>query len=384
VTVPGAVAGWGALLRRFGRCGLDACLADAIDAAENGAAVGARAAALWSADEPCPPGVGPPAPRAGEVVTLPELAGSLRLIADDGPGAVYAGPVAEAIASATWLTEEDLGSYEPRWTAPLRGGYRRHEVIEMPPPTQGVVALEALALLEACEPLEDGAPALPDMIRCVELALEDGARHVRDGAAVDHLLDPAFLRARGAEEASPVPAIDAGTVHLCVIDSDRLAVSFIQSLFGSFGSGVVAPGTGIVLQNRGACFAVGGAVRPGERPFHTIIPALLTGPDGLVGAFGVVGGHLQPQAHVQLVSAIVDRGLDPQAALDEPRFRVEESRVLLEDGLWPVAGELRELGYEPVCSTDWMWFGSGQVVLAKDGALLGGSDPRMDGYAAGF
>jgi gamma-glutamyltranspeptidase/glutathione hydrolase len=178
--------------------------------------------------------------------------------------------------------------------------------------------------------------------------------------------------------------VTAGTSHLCVIDADRMAVSLIGSLFGAFGSGVGAPGTGIVLQNRGAGFAVEGAVRPGRRPYHTIIPAMMTSTAGVTAAFGVIGGHLQAQAHVQVVSALLDEGLDPQAALDRSRFRIEGPAVLLEEGLWPAAEEVRAAGFEPVRSRDWAKFGSGQVTLIKDDVLFGGADPRRDGYAAGF
>lgn len=376
-TVPGAVAGWAALAERFGTLGLDVCLADAIDAAEHGVPVSARSAALWSAEDPCPPEVGPTDPHPGEIVAMPELAQTLRGIAKHGPAAIYEGSVARAIAAATWLAEQDLSEYEARWVTPLRAAYRGYEVIELPPPTQGVVALEGLRLLEALE------PTLPNLVHCVGLALDDGAREVRDGADVAHLLDPEFLRVRRTQTAASVASIDAGTSHVCAIDEQRMTVSLIQSLFRSFGSGVVAEGTGVVLQNRGACFAIEGSVRPGKRPYHTLIPGLLVYPDGAVGAFGVVGGHLQAQAHVQLVSSLVDTGLDPQAALDGSRFRVDGPRVLLEEGLWSAASTLRQAGHEPVCSDDWMSFGCGQLVVSRGEYVLGASDPRMDGYAAG-
>jgi gamma-glutamyltranspeptidase / glutathione hydrolase len=378
VTVPGAVAGWAALAERFGRLGLDACLSDAIDAAEQGVPVCQRVGALWVAEQPCPEGVGPAEPRVGQRVRMPALAGTLRAIAETGPGAIYSGPIARAIASATWLTESDLADYRPRWVSPLRAPYRRHEVIELPPPTQGVVALEALRLLEM------GEVTLSHMIHCVALALDDGAAHVRDGAHVGRLLEQDFLESRLGQVARPVSAIDAGTSHLCVVDGDRQAISFIGSLFGSFGSGVVAPRTGIALQNRGACFAVEGRVRPGQRPYHTIIPGMIADTDGTHTAFGVVGGHLQAQAHVQLVSALLDEGLDAQAALDRSRFRIDGEVVLLEEGLWPAADTVRTAGYEPTLSRDWMRFGCGQVIQIEGEVLLGGADPRMDGYAAGL
>jgi gamma-glutamyltranspeptidase/glutathione hydrolase len=175
-----------------------------------------------------------------------------------------------------------------------------------------------------------------------------------------------------------------GTIYLCAVDGDGMAVSFIQSLFDGFGSRVVAPGTGIVLQNRGACFAVSGAVEPGRRPYHTIIPGMLLRNGRLLGPFGVMGGFLQAQAHLQLVSALVDDGLDPQAALDRPRFRVDGPTVRLEEGLWDRAGQLEGLGLEVVQSRQPSEFGGGQAILVRGDVLVGGSDARKDGYAAGF
>jgi gamma-glutamyltranspeptidase/glutathione hydrolase len=314
----------------------------------------------------------------GELLRQPELAETLRAIAKLGPPAFYEGPVARAIAAATWLEEEDLAGFEPRWVEPLRIGYRGHEVVELPPPTQGVAALEALGLLER------SSPSLSSQVRCVELALEDALARVRDGADVSELIDPVYLEERRRAHAAPVSEPPAGTVYLCAVDGDRMAVSFIQSLFAAFGSHVVAPGTGVVLQNRGACFAVSGAVEPGRRPYHTIIPGLLLRGGDLLGPFGVMGGFIQAQAHVQLVSALVDDGLDPQAALDRPRFRVEGEVIHLEEGLWERAAELSQLGREVVLDTDTFGFGGGQAILVQGAALVGGSDHRKDGYAAGF
>jgi gamma-glutamyltranspeptidase/glutathione hydrolase len=376
VTVPGAVAGWAELAGRHGRLGLDACLAAAIDAAERGFAVAARTAARWQqAGAPAELG---PVPRVGDVVRLPELGATLRRIAETGPDGFYRGPVAAAIASASWLAEDDLAAFEPRWVEPLRLVYRDTEVVELPPPTQGVVALEALGLLER------SSPSLASRIRCARLALEDGLARVRDGADVSELIDPGYLDRRRSGEEVPVTEPAAGTVYLCAVDEDRTAVSFIQSLFEGFGSRVVARGTGVVLQNRGACFAVSGAVEPGRRPYHTIIPAMLLRDGALLGPFGVMGGFIQAQAHMQLVSAIVDDGLDPQAALDRPRFRVDGDLVRLEEGLWERDADLERLGYRTVRETDTFGFGGGQAILVQGDALVGGSDPRKDGYAAGL
>jgi gamma-glutamyltranspeptidase/glutathione hydrolase len=376
VTVPGAVAGWAALNERYGRLGLDVCLADAIDAAERGFPIAPRTAEAW-AHLGSPPGLVPP-PRVGEIVRFPELGATLLRIADDGPGSFYSGRIAEAIVSASWLEEDDLAAFRPRWVEPLRISYRGTEVVELPPPTQGVVALEALGLLER------SSPSLASRVRCARLALEDGLARVRDGADVSELIEPAYLARRRQGEEAAVAEPAGGTVYLCAVDGERMAVSFIQSLFAGFGSQVIAPGTGVVLQNRGTCFAVGGVVEPGRRPYHTIIPGLLLRDGGLLGPFGVMGGFIQAQAHMQLVSGLVDEHLDPQAALDRPRFRIDGELVRLEEGLWERDVELARLGYETVRDADTYGFGGGQAILVQGDALVGGSDPRKDGYAAGF
>jgi len=376
ITVPGAVAGWAAFAERFGRLGLDACLADAIDAAERGVAASPYTARYWE-DAGGPRELGSP-PQVGQVFSLPELGRTLRRIAAEGPEAFYRGDIGRAITSVSWLEENDLAAYAPRWVEPLRLEYRGTTVCELPPPGQGVAALEGLGLLAL------GEPTLAAQVECVRLALEDAFAHVRDGADVSGLLSPGRLAARRRDAAAPLTEPPAGTVYLCAVDGDGMAVSFIQSLYNSFGSGAVAPGTGVVLHNRGACFAVNGRVEPGRRPYHTIIPGMLLRDSGLLGPFGVMGGFIQAQAHVQLVSSLVDGGLDPQAALDRPRFRVDGRSVRLEEGLWDRTAEIEALGLQAVCSDDTGEFGGGQAILVEGDVLIGGSDARKDGYAAGF
>ena len=163
-----------------------------------------------------------------------------------------------------------------------------------------------------------------------------------------------------------------------------MAVSLIQSLFDHFGSGVMAPGTGVTLNNRGAGFAVAGEVTPGRRPYHTLIPGMLLRDGELLGPFGIMGGFIQAQAHIQFVSSVVDDGLDPQAALDRPRFRIEGDRVQLEPGLWEESETVRSLGLEPVREREITPFGGGQAIFVERGGLIGGSDGRQDGFAAGY
>jgi gamma-glutamyltranspeptidase/glutathione hydrolase len=378
VVVPGVVGSWSALLERFGRLGLDRVLTPAIDAAEGGVAAGAHCAAAWQGSRVAPAALGRP-PRVGEVFRLPELGGTLRRVAEEGPRGFYEGPVADALARASWLAPEDLAAFAARWVTPMRGTYGGLEVLEMPPPTQGVAALEGLGLLAL---MPDRG--LVSKVRSVALALEDARRVVRDEARVDHLLAPEALAGRAEASPTLLKELAGGTVYVAVVDGEGMAVSLIQSLYEDFGSGVVAEGTGVVLNNRAACFAVEGEVQPGRRPYHTTIPGMLLADGRLRGPFGVVGGFLQAQAHVQLVSSLVDDGLDPQAALDRPRFRVEDGAVHLEGGQWPDAASLRAAGYPVVLEADRVDFGGGQLIWLEDGRLLGGSDPRKDGCALGW
>lgn len=385
VTVPGAVRAWADLAERFGRLGLDAALAVAIDLAESGLVCTARVADLW-ARNPFAPW---PAPDAGRTYRLPDLGATLRRIAAEGPQALYAGPVAEAIAAATWLEESDLAAHAGEWVEPLRHHYRGVDVCELPPNGQGAAALLALALY-------DGLPAgLHSRIEAMKLAFADAHRYIADEPLPPFLLDPAHVASRRSlvrpgRALEPEPSVPprGGTTYLCAVDGEGMAVSLIQSLYMGFGSGVVAPGTGVVLQNRGACFVEEDGhpnrLAPARRPFHTIIPGMLLEGDTLLGPFGVMGGPMQPQGHFQVVSRLVDHGDDPQAALDAPRFRVVEGRTVeLEPGLWEHEAELRSLGHHVVRADVQHGFGVGQAILRFGDGWLGGSDGRGDGFAAG-
>jgi gamma-glutamyltranspeptidase/glutathione hydrolase len=275
------------------------------------------------------------------------------------------------------LEPEDLVGYAPRWVEPLRASYHGVEVLELPPPTQGVAALEALALLERL-----GEPTPAARATAVRLALEDALATVRDGADVAHLLVDEHLARRAATAPAAVREPAGGTVYLCVVDEDRMAVSFIQSLFGGFGSRVVAPGTGIVLNSRAAGFAVQGEVVPGTRPYHTLIPGMLLRDGALLGPFGIMGAFMQAQAHLQFVSALVDDGLDPQAALDRPRFRVDGDVLSLEPGL--EHDDFAATGMDVRTEADHLPFGGGKAILVAGDALVGGSDRRKDGIALGL
>jgi len=376
VDVPGAVGGWGELSRRFGRVGLERCLAPAIEFARYGVTAGFNSALVWRTSPRAPVAFGPPA-GFGARYRLIELGDTLAGIAGEGPRWFYTGPPAEAIADATWLTREDLAEYAPRWVEPLVARYRGVEVAELPPPTQGVAVLEALAILG------DEDRGLSEVVRAVALALEDALATVRDGADVGGLLAPEYVRARREQLPGRVSEPAGGTVCVCAVDRDGMAVSLLQSLYESFGSGVVAGTTGVVLNNRAAGFAVQGTVVGGTRPYHTLIPGMLTRGRELVGPFGLMGGFIQAQSHVQFLCALLPDG-DPQVALDLGRFRIDGSAIRLEPPLWDRADELSGLGLAVVKATERMAFGGGQAIIVRDGALFGGSDARKDGCALGI
>ena len=385
VTVPGAVQLWADLAERFGRFGLDAAVGPAADVARGGTVCTARIADKWAGARAQPW----PAPAAGERYQLPELARTLQRIAEEGPDALYRGDVAAAIAAATWLAEEDLHDHRSEWVEPLRRLYRGVEVCELPPNGQGAAALLALALYDGLE------PGLHSQIEAMKLALADTRAAVYDGPLPADFFADERLAARRAL-VRPDAAIDdrldlprGGTTYLCAVDGDGQAVSLIQSVYEGFGSGVVAPGTGVVLQNRAAGFSRRpghpNELAPAKRPFHTIIPGMLLEGGALLGPFGVMGGPMQPQGHFQVVRGLVDDALDPQGALDAPRWRVNDGRVVeLEPGLAERVVELGAKGHDARIGASPHGFGVGQVILRLGDALIGGSDGRGDGYAGGI
>jgi gamma-glutamyltranspeptidase/glutathione hydrolase len=428
VTVPGAIAGWADLLARHGRMPLYRVLQAAIAHAEDGFPVAPITAQSWtySAERQlrkAPGGqaflIDGRAPRAGERFRNPGLARTLRAVAEGGPAAFYTGPIAEAIvavlqASGGVLSVDDLAHHRSTWETPIQVRYRDHAIWECPPNGQGLAALLALNLLEgfALKALDPYGPERWHLlIESLRLAFADARYYVADpaffAAPLAEMLSPTYAAGRRAkidpkratvDPKRGTPVTSSGTVYLCAVDGQGNACSFINSNYMGFGTGIVPESRGFTLQNRGHNFSLDpthpNVLAPGKRPYHTIIPGLITRADGsLYGPFGVMGGFMQPQGHVQVASALLDDGLDPQAALDRLRFCIEPTvsggAVSLEAGLpTELVHGLSKLGHPlvpDVSGARRSLFGRGQIIRRDpDGTLWGGSDPRADGQAVGY
>ncbi len=417
VTVPGCVAGWAALSERFGRLPFADLFESAIRHARDGFLVPFAISRQWANQAErfrAVPGYadcflpGGQPPRAGEHFRH-QSADTLAEIAATKGESFYRGRIAGLIDAFARegggaLRADDLAAYAPEWVEPLGQRYRDHVVQELPPNGQGIAALIALGALEHHDlrgrPLDD-PEAIHLIIEAVRHGLSDLHAHVTDPRAMkitaETLLDPARLKAIAAgldptktSGLAPKPSKARGTVYLCAADRDGMMVSLIQSNYHGFGSGLVVPGTGIALHNRGACFTtVAGhpnAPAPGKRPMNTIIPGFLSDGDGRpVAAFGVMGGAIQAQAHVQLVHRLVDHGLHPQAAVDAPRFRIaDDGGVLYETRAAPALMEaLAARGHVIRPIGDWASeSGSGQVIMRHGDGYVCATDGRRDGTVA--
>ncbi len=418
VTVPGAIAGWAALNERYGSMPLADILERAIDLAENGFPVSPIIAGQWAGQLQkleADPGAaatylidGGRAPRAGEWFTNPDLASSLRLIASEGRSAMYGGSLGRRVVDGLaelggYLTLEDMEGMEVRWVDPISIDYKGYTVWELPPAGQGVAALQMLGMLEPYDmgSLGHNSPEyLHLLIEAKKLAFADLARYVADAdhmqVTTDDLLDPDYLRRRAdlIDRDHALERVEPGelmthseTIYLSVADQYGNQVSFIHSIFGYFGSGVVVPGTGFILQNRGAGFTLedghANQVAPGKRPFHTLIPGFITRGGEPYAAFGVMGGSMQPQGHTQVVLNMVEFGMDPQEAIDAARFRhLGGLRVAVENMTPHLQSSMEALGHEimPWDRTD---YGGGQMVVRLDRGWAGASDARKDGMAVG-
>ncbi len=421
ITVPGAFDGWTTLLDRFGTIKLADLLQPAIQLAEQGFPVMEKTADDWAANvdklkqtaaAAANYLVEGRAPRAGEIFRQPNLARTLEVLARGGRDAFYKGEIARRIVdycqkNGGFLTMEDLAAHRSEWVEPISTTYRGHTVLECPPSSQGLTALLALNILEG---FDLGAMNRePDlyyhtMIEAMKLAFADRNKYIADPAfakvPVRELLSKEYAAKRRAlirvDKAieSPTPGTIAGgtdTTYFTVVDKDRNAVSFINSVYELFGSGVVAGDTGIILHNRGAGFSLDSShanrIEPGKRPFHTIIPAMVFKDGRFFMSFGVMGGAVQPQGHVQVLTNLIDMGMNLQQAIEAPRFRYTSGkRVIMEDGMTDaVIKRLIERGHERVRLAGFS-MGGGQAIMLDPatGTLAGASDPRKDGMALGY
>ncbi len=417
VTVPGAVDGWAKLLERYGTMKLAQVLQPAIEYAERGFPVTDVIASDWQMglshkDQPDFAGTylpnGKP-PAAGEIFVNKNLANTLKKIAAEGPDVFYRGEIAAKIVKFAneeggLHTRRDFANHSSNWVEPISTTYRGYTVYEMPPNTQGLAALQMLNILEGLElkPLgHNTAEYLHLLAEAKKLAFIDRARHIADPdfyrAPLDKLLSKDYaaeLRkridlGRVVGQTSSGPRGGEDTTYLTVVDKDRNVVSFIQSIFSAFGSGLAAGDTGIILHNRGAGFSFDPAhpnkLEGGKRPFHTIIPAMVLKDGRPWLSFGVMGGDMQAQGHVQVLLNIIDFGMDVQQAGEQPRFRHFDSGLALESAIGPdVRKALEAKGHRLTMSPG--MFGGYQAIMIdpRSGALFGGSDPRKDGCAMGW
>ncbi|AXR78043.1 gamma-glutamyltransferase [Natrarchaeobaculum sulfurireducens] len=416
VTVPGTARGWETTVQELGRLSLADVLEPAIGYATEGYPVSpviahhwtgaeelfthehAREAYLFDGESPEP----------GQTVRLPRLGDSLQQIAKDGADVVYEGEIADAIveevqSAGGFLTHDDLAAFEPEFVDPVCTTYNGAEIYELPPNNQGLIALEALNIAEeigAGDHPRESAERIHAFAEAMKLAFVDGHHYVTDPEfeEIPPLADKSYARERataiGGDPISDpqvgVPnanAEDADTVLLTVGDAEGNLVSYINSRFAGFGSGLVAGETGIALQNRGASFSLDpehpNSLEPGKRPFHTLVPAVAKLDEDDWLAFGVMGGYMQPQGHVQVLSNLVDYGMNPQAALDAPRWRYREDGTLgIEDRL-PAAASLARMGHD-VRVLPPVMFGGAQLVRRRGETLSGATEPRKDGVAIGY
>lgn len=420
VTVPGAVDAYDQLLKRFGNMTFEEVLQPAIRYAEDGFVVHEVVGTIWFGQSSrlrqddwskkiwLNDGK---TPTTGSVFKVPALADTLRTIAVDGRGAFYKGSIAKEIVryaqeSGGWLTEDDFASHSGEWVTPISADYRGYTVWQCPPNGQGVAVLLMLNILEGYDlgTMGYNSPEyIHHMIEAKKLAYADVKHTVGDPnlgeIPLDTLLSQEYAAKRrslidaGATMEVPDPGISqhSDTAYMTVVDAEGNACSFINSLFGPFGSGITGGSTGILLQNRGNGFTLEkghfNEYAPGKRPFHTIIPGMLTKDDALYMSYGLMGGAMQPQGHVQFLSAHLDHGLNIQEAMDAPRWRhMEDKLVRLEQGsAEELTRGLEALGHE-IKEGIFLLYGSAQAIRVhpETGVLQGASDPRRDGVALGW
>ena len=422
VSVPGCVDAWDQLLDKFGTFSLDTVLAPAVDYAQNGFGVSEITANSWKQSELklsingicefLPSGS---APRFGQKVLLPQLCSTLKGISENGKSFFYQGIIPEKISSYVnkfrgWICEEDFKKHTCSWVEPISSNYRGHDVWECPPNGQGIAALIALNIIENIDFSDSSiepALLLHYKIEAMKIAFQDALWYVADPEKVkipvDELLSKTYAKQRFDEIKKDKANMEyrkgnfkqsGDTVYVSVIDGNGNACSFISSLYESFGTGLVVPDTGIVLQNRGALFSTDpehpNFLEPAKRPYNTIIPGMITRNRNLVSSFGVMGGFQQPQGQLQVISNMIDFGMNPQEALDYARFRIdiEDKTTFAEDSIdQEVISGLKSKGHSVslISGVNRGFFGGGQIINRTDeGVLIGGSDPRKDGLSLSY
>jgi gamma-glutamyltranspeptidase/glutathione hydrolase len=426
VTVPGAVSAWATMSERFGKLPFADLMAPAIEIAERGYLVPVVVQQKWAAATPLLqslPGFAESflpwgrAPNVGELFQFKAAAKGLRAIAQTKGRAFYEGEIAEALVRFSdqhggAMTLKDLANYQAEWVEPIAQNYRGYTLHEIPPNGQGIAALIALGILENFDLASmkvDGVDSQHLQIEAMKLAFADVYRYVADPKHMEvtpsQMLDPAYLKSRAnlidmkkAQDFKAGNPVKGGTIYLTAADENGMMVSFIQSNYMGFGSGVVEPSYGISLQNRGFGFSTdpkglnpANLVAPGKRPFQTIIPAFLTQNGQPVMSYGVMGGNMQPQGHMQTLVRMLDYGQNPQTACDAPRWRYNEGMSINAEANMDantVQG-LNDLGHELEVNNDsYQDFGAGQFIWRMGNPKVEGyvaaSDPRRDGLAAGF
>jgi len=423
VTVPGTPAAWQALSERFGKLPLTEVLQPAIFYAEQGYPVSPVIAYNWNrAFQSFKQHAGGPefdawfstfapegrAPRPGEIWRSPDHARTLIEIAETKARSFYSGKLAEQIGEFSkkfqgFLTAEDLATYRPEWVQPISVNYRGYDVWEIPPNGQGVIALIALNILQKFDiPEQANVDTYHKQIEAMKLAFADGSTYITDARSmkvtVKELLSDQYATNRKKlivdHAVYPQPSIlpQGGTVYLAAADNEGNMVSFIQSNYKQFGSGIVIPGTGINLQNRGLDFSMNpdhaNALEPGKKTYHTIIPGFVTKQNEPIGAFGVMGGFMQPQGHVQVIMNSIDYHLNPQSALDAPRWQWVAGNTIEVDPSFPqhIAEALARRGHQVLRATNHNSFGRGQVIWRdlQTKVYVGGTEPRADGHIAAW
>lgn len=422
VTVPGVPSAWAALSERFGKLPLTEVLQPAITYAQEGYPISPILGKNWqrafenyhkqcTGDEFktwfetfAPQGR---APRIGEMWSSQGHAQTLRAIAESRSQAFYKGDLADRIdqfsrATGGYIRKADLEAFVPEWVDPVKVNYRGYDVWELPPNGQGIIGLMALNILKGFDFSErDCVDTYHKQIEAMKLAFVDGQKYITDSrhmtVTVDDLLSDGYADERrkqiGHDAITPEPGNPraGGTVYLATADSEGNMVSYIQSNYMGFGSGIVVPGTGISLQNRGHTFSLNrdhaNVLEPGKRTFHTIIPGFLTKGTAAVGPFGVMGGYMQPQGHAQVIMNTVDFGLNPQATLDAPRWQWMEGKTVEVEHQVPehIVNALIRRGHQIRIAPDTGGFGRGQIIWRDEhGVCVGGTEPRTDGTIAAW